>query len=227
MMDDNARTQLQKDILKKLREYYPIKVDENVLIKSVEDANKEAGIEDITREINGLTEKGYIEKAVITPPFMTMEIVRLKITSSGIEKLQSFEVKEVKVETVMVRELEARLVDTYDKIKTDMEEVRHGLETSQKTLEADMADMHKKIGAHDQVINTYFVRVIETFGVFVGIFAIVVVMMLSVVPSLATVSLERAVMYLVGVPLVLAAVILLMLYGIKKLILASPEMKSP
>jgi hypothetical protein len=34
-------------------------------------------------------------------------------------------------------------------------------------------------------------------------------------------------MYLVGVPLVLAAVILLMLYGIKKLILASPEMKSP
>jgi hypothetical protein len=90
-----------------------------------------------------------------------------------------------------------------------------------------MADMHKKIGAHDQVINTYFVRVIETFGVFVGIFAIVVVMMLSVVPSLATVSLERAVMYLVGVPLVLAAVILLMLYGIKKLILASPEMKSP
>ena len=131
--------------------------------------------------------------------------------------------KEVKVDTVMVRELEARLVSTYDKIKADMEEVRHGLETSQKSLESDMGNMRETIADHDQVIRTYFVRVIETFGVFVGIFAIVVVMMLSVVPSLATVSLDRAVIYLVGVPLVLAAVILLMLYGIKKLILASPR----
>jgi hypothetical protein len=222
MMNEAARAQLQKDILKKLREYYPIKVDENVLIKSVEDVNKEAGIEDIMREINELTEKGYIEKAVVTPPFMKTEIVRLKITSSGIEKLQSFEVKEVKVDTVMVRELETRLVGTYDKIKTDMEEVRVGLETSQKSLEKDMTEMHKTIADHDQVIRTYFVRVIETFGVFVGIFAIVVVMMLSVVPSLATVSLERAAIYLIGVPLSLVAVILLMLYGIKKLILSSP-----
>jgi hypothetical protein len=222
MMNDTARAQLQKDVLKKLREYYPIKVDENVLIKSVEDANKEAGIEDIMQEINGLTEKGFIEKAVVTPPFMKTEIVRLKITSSGIEKLQTFEVKEVKVDTVMVRELETRLVDTYDKIKTDMEEVRHGLETSQKTLEVDMVDMRKKIADHDQVIKTYFVRVIETFGVFIGIFAIVVVMMLSVVPSLGNVPLDRALIYLIGVPLSLVAVILLMLYGIKKLILASP-----
>ena len=222
MMNETARAQLQKDILKKLREYYPIKVDENVLIKSVEDVNKEAGIEDIMREINELTEKGHIEKAVVTPPFMKTEIVRLKITSQGIEKLQSFEVKEVKVDTVMVRELESRLVGTYDKIKTDMEEVRVGLETSQKSLEKDMTEMHKTIADHDQVIRTYFVRVIETFGVFVGIFAIVVVMMLSVVPSLATVSLERAVIYLIGVPLSLVVVILLMLYGIKKLILSSP-----
>lgn len=222
MMNETARSQLQKDILKKLREYYPIKVDENVLIKSVEDVNKEAGIEDIMREINELTEKGFIEKAVVTPPFMKTEIVRLKITSSGIEKLQSFEVKEVKVDTVMVRELETRLVGTYDKIKADMEEVRVGLETSQKSLEKDMTEMHKTIADHDQVIRTYFVRVIETFGVFVGIFAIVVVMMLSVVPSLATVSLERAAIYLIGVPLSLVAVILLMLYGIKKLILSSP-----
>lgn len=222
MMNDTARAQLQRDILKKLREYYPIKVDENVLIKSVEDANKEAGIEDIMQEINGLTEKGFIEKAVVTPPFMKTEIVRLKITSAGIDKLQTLEVKEVKVETVMVRELESRLVDTYDKIKTDMEEVRLGLETSQKTLEKDMVDMHKKIADHDQVIRTYFVRVIETFGVFVGIFAIVVVMMLSVVPSLGTVPLERAVLYIVAVPAVLAGVILLMLWGIRKLILASP-----
>jgi hypothetical protein len=222
MMNETARAQLQKDILKKLREYYPIKVDENVLIKSVEDVNKEAGIEDIMREINELTEKGYIEKAVVTPPFMKTEIVRLKITSSGIEKLQSFEVKEVKVDTVMVRELETRLVGTYDKIKADMEEVRVGLETSQKSLEKDMTEMHKTIADHDQVIRTYFVRVIETFGVFVGIFAIVVVMMLSVVPSLATVSLERAAIYLIGVPLSLVVVILLMLYGIKKLILSSP-----
>ncbi len=221
-MIDSARAQLQKDILKKLREYYPIKVDENVLIKSVEDANKEAGIEDIMKEINELTEKGLIEKAVVTPPFMKTEIVRLKITSSGIEKLQSFETKEVKVETVMVQELESRLVDTYDKIKKDMEEVRHGLETSQKSLEADMSDMREKIVDHDQVIRTYFVRVIETFGVFVGIFAIVVVMMLSVVPSLGTVPLDRAILYIVAVPAVLAGVILLMLYGIRKLILASP-----
>jgi Na+-transporting NADH:ubiquinone oxidoreductase subunit NqrD len=222
MMNDSARAQLQQEILKKLREYYPVKVDENVLIKSVEDAHKEAGIEDIMQEINGLTEKGYIEKTVVTPPFMGLEVVRLKITSLGIEKLQSFEVKEVKVDTVMVRELEARLVSTYDKIKVDMEEVRHGLETSQKSLETDMKDMREKIADHDQVIRTYFVRVIETFGVFVGIFAIVVVMMLSVVPNLSNAPIERVLIYLIGVPLSLAFVILLMLFGIRKLILSAP-----
>lgn len=74
---------------------------------------------------------------------------------------------------VSAKEIEARLVEIYDRIKVDMESMRQNLENSQKALEKEMAAVRSSIADHDQVIRTYFVRVVETFGVFVGIFAVV------------------------------------------------------
>ncbi len=51
-----------------------------------------------------------------------------------------------------------------------------------------MEDMRKQIGDHDQVIKTRFIRDIETFDVFVGIFATVVVVMRGMAQELAKTS---------------------------------------
>ena len=52
------------------------------------------------------------------------ETVRRKITSSGIEYLQSLEEKEIKIEAIPAEKIETRLVETYDRTESDMEEIR-------------------------------------------------------------------------------------------------------
>jgi hypothetical protein len=182
----------------------------------------------ITKCIGILKEKGWVEESVVKAPFGKTETIRLKITSTGIEYLQSLEEKEIKIEAIPAEKIETRLVETYDRIKSDMEGMRQGLETSQKTLELEMTEMRKRIADHDQVIRTYFVRVIETFGVFVGIFAVVVVVMLNFGQNIPgsedwSTDIARSVLIMFGVPIVVTIAILAMLWGIRKLVLTAPK----
>jgi hypothetical protein len=159
----------------------------------------------------------------VKAPFDKAETFRFKITSQGIEFLQKMEEAGV-VAGISPREIESRLVETYDRIKADMETMRQNLETSQKVLESDMAGMRGRIGEHDQVIRTYFVRVIETFGVFVGIFAVVVVMMISSLIGLTQMRDPIQILFIVvWVPVSLILMILAMLLGIKHLVLKAPK----
>lgn len=221
--NDKLDAEIQKQILRSLRDFYPIKVDEIVLITAVQKSVKEASIDLITKCIGILKEKGWIEESVVKAPFGKTETIRLKITSAGIEYLQSLEEREVKVEAIPAKEIESRLVETYDRIKSDMEDMKQGLETSQRTLETDMAEMRKRIADHDQVIKTYFVRVIETFGVFVGIFAVVVVIMGGIPDTLANAGPELIALVMIGVPITVVLAILTMLWGIKRLVLTAPK----
>lgn len=225
MANNKLDDEIQKQILKSLREFYPIKVDEIVLITAVQKNVKDASIELITKCIGLLKEKGWIEESVVKAPFGKTETVRLKITSSGIEYLQSLEEEEIKIEAIPAEKIETRLVETYDRIKSDMEGMRQGLENSQRSLESEMSEMRKRIADHDQVIRTYFVRVIETFGVFVGIFAVVVVIIggVSDVLALENPSQELIALVMVGVPITVVLAILAMLWGIKRLILTAPR----
>lgn len=223
MGNDRLDAEIQRQILRSLREFYPIKVDEIVLITAVQKSVKEASIELITKCIGILKEKAWIEESVVKAPFGKTETVRLKITSTGIEYLQSLEEKEIKVEAIPAKEIESRLVETYDRIKSDMEEMKQGLETSQKTLELEMTEMRKRIADHDQVIRTYFVRVIETFGVFVGIFAVVVVIIGDISSTLVGAGPELVAIIMIGVPVTVVLAILAMLWGIKRLVLTAPK----
>lgn len=228
MGSDKLDSEVQKQILKNLREFYPIKVDEIVLTTAVQKNIKDASIELINRCIGVMKEKGWIEESVVKAPFGKTETIRLKITSAGIEYLHSLEEKEVKLEPIPVEKIEARLVETYDRIKSDMEEMKHGLENSQRALESEMSEMRKKIVDHDQVIKTYFVRVIETFGVFVGIFAVVVVVMLNFGQNTPSgeemgADLGGSLLVMFGVPIVVMISILVMLWGIRKLVLTPPR----
>ena len=93
-------------------------------------------------------------------------------------------------------------------------------------MTADMEAMGKRIGDHDQVIRTYFIRVIETFGVFVGIFAIVVIMVLNndIGGAMAADDPWTAFILVIGTPATVVLSIMIMLFGIKYLIL-QPEYK--
>jgi len=221
-MPGEADTDIQKQILKSLREFYPIKVDDIVLIAAVQKIVKEASVDQIGKDIDLMKEKGWIEETIIKAPFGKAETYRYKITSAGIEHLQQMEEKEVRV-ALPAKEIESRLVETYDRIKADMEQMRLNLENNQKTLEKEMADVRGRIADHDTVIRTYFVRVIETFGVFVGIFAVSVVLMVGGINQWSSATASEFWQFLIGVPLVLVIVILTLLWGIKQFIMWTPK----
>jgi hypothetical protein len=221
-MADRATSGVRLQLLRNLREFYPIKVDEIVLISAVQKVLKDIGVDQIVQEIQALKEEGYVEVSSVKTPFGKAENFRYKITGQGIEHLQALEERGVRAEVIPPKEIESRLVETYDRIKSDMEEMRLSLETSQKVLDKEMEDMRKQIGDHDQVIKTYFIRVIETFGVFVGIFAVVVVVMGSGIGTALVAVKENAfqqVLVLVSVSASLTVVILVLLLGIKYLII--------
>ncbi|MDD1756146.1 MAG: hypothetical protein LUQ39_04855 [Methanomassiliicoccales archaeon] len=225
--EKGADTEIQKQILKSLREFYPIKVDDIVLIAAVQKVIKDATVDQITKDIVVLRDSGLVEETIIKAPFGKTETKRLKITSTGIERLQGLEEKEVKG-VVSAKEIESRLIETYDRIKGDLETMRQNLEASQKALEGEMNGVRTRIADHDQVIRTYFVRVIETFGVFVGIFAVVVVsMQASISGAIAAISATgdplSFFLAMGGIALTLGVVIIAMLYGIRKLVLIPPK----
>jgi hypothetical protein len=225
--EKGADTEIQKQILKSLREFYPIKVDDIVLVSGVQKIIKDATVDQITKDVIVLRDSGLVEETIIKAPFGKTETKRLKITSAGIERLQGFEEKEVKG-VVSAKEVESRLIETYDRIKGDLETMRENLEASQKALEDEMSEMRKTIADHDQVIRTYFVRVIETFGVFVGIFAVVVVsMQASISGAIQAIAVTgnpiSFFLALAGIALTLGVVIIAMLYGIRRLVLTPPK----
>lgn len=227
-MDRYNGTEIQKQILRSLREFYPIKVDEIVLVASVQKQMADATTEQISRDLRELRDRGLIEEAVIRTPFGKTDTYRFKIASAGIEYLHSLEEKGPAAPEASAKEIESRLVETYDRIKTDMEAMRQNIELSQKALEADMTKMRDTIADHDQVIRTYFVRVIETFGVFVGIFAVVVVAILGSIDTanlLAKDAIGFSIIILVALPIILVIVIVTLLWGIRELVLKPPKVR--
>lgn len=227
MVGQGLDSEIQKQILKSLREFYPIKVDDIVLMAAVQKVIRDATVEQITKDLGLLRDSGLVEETIIKAPFGKTETKRLKITSAGIERLQGFEEKEVKG-VVSAKEIESRLIETYDRIKGDLENMRQNLESSQKALEGEMNQMRKQIADHDSVIRTYFVRVIETFGVFVGIFAVVVVSMQAGINNAATAIQQGGdaslfFLFIIGIALTVAVVILSLLYGIRRLVLIPPK----
>jgi hypothetical protein len=212
-------SEMDRQVLKCLREFYPIKVDEIVLVSSVQKSLKGATVDDIKASLKYLKEGALIEESSVKAPFGKTETLRYKITSEGIDRLQSLEEK-VAAKGISAKDVESRIVETYDRIRADMEEMRLSIETSQKALDADMEDVRQRIAEHDQVIKTYFLRVIETFGVFVSIFAVVVVMMISIGQNIAVIK-DPVILtiFLVGVPLAMILFAATLLIGIRKFIL--------
>jgi hypothetical protein len=58
-------TAIQKQILRGLREFYPIKVDEIVLVAAVQKQIKDASTEQIAGDIRDLRDKGLIKESAL------------------------------------------------------------------------------------------------------------------------------------------------------------------
>jgi ABC-type siderophore export system fused ATPase/permease subunit len=125
--------------------------------------------------------------------------------------------------TISPWEMESKLIATYDSMKTDMEALKKNLERSQKEFEKDVSEIRKSIADHDQFLRTYFVRIIESISVFIGVFGIVVVMMVSTLQGslggASTTSMHDLKIFVIMLPLLLVLTIIPTLYLIKKVIL--------
>lgn len=212
-------------VLRTLREVYPAKVDEIVLVAAVQKDVSGASVETISGILDDSVDRGYIES--IMAEGVAGEGRWFKITARGIERLQELEMRTMPADVQTIMELERRMVGTYERVHNDLERMRGEVEERVTTLSKEMMDMEDKIQDHDQVIKTYFVRVIETFGVFVGIFAVVVVTVLNRYDEAAVNIVENpsaAIILVIGTPLAVLFVVLVMLYGIKRYVL-QPERK--
>ena len=76
---DNG-TEVQKQILRSLREFYPIKVDEIVMAAAVQKLMKEVSADQISRDLRELRDKGLIEESAVRAPFGKTDTYRFKIS---------------------------------------------------------------------------------------------------------------------------------------------------
>jgi hypothetical protein len=152
-------------------------------------------------------------------------VTRLVISTKGIAMLDGLEPQTDEAGTISPWEMESKLIATYDSMKTDMEALKKNLERSQKEFEKDVSELRKSIADHDQFLRTYFVRIIESISVFIGVFGIVVVMMVSTLKdSLGnsgenTSSIADLQIFVIMLPLLLVLTIIPTLYLIKRVIL--------
>lgn len=143
----------------------------------------------------------------------------LQLTEHGREYLRSKGIDPA-LECITPREIESRLISTYDQMKADMEVVRQNLEQNHRTLEKEMDGIRKSMGEHDQFVRTYMVRIVESISMFIGIFAIVVVMMVNVLKDMIKIEDKTMLLYYVGsLPLLLIITIITGLWLIRRFLL--------
>ncbi len=160
-------------ILRQLRQSYPARVAEADLLKTVAQSEK-VGQESLRPTLTRLVEEGLVQSSKDGAG-----VTRLVVSAKGISMLEGLEPQTEGAGTISPWEMESKLIATYDSMKTDMEALKKNLERSQKEFEKDVSELRKSIADHDQFLRTYFVRIIESISVFIGVFGIVVVMMVS------------------------------------------------
>ncbi len=204
-------------ILRQLRHSYPARVAEADLLRTVAQGEK-VEQESLRPTLIRLVEEGLVQSSKDGAG-----VTRLVVSAKGISMLDGLEPQTEGAGTISPWEMESKLIATYDSMKTDMEALKKNLERSQKEFEKDVSELRKSIADHDQFLRTYFVRIIESISVFIGVFGIVVVMMVSTLKDSlggengATIGDLQ--IFVIMLPLLLVLTIIPTLYLIKKVIL--------
>jgi hypothetical protein len=201
-------------LLRHLRQSYPARVGEADLIRGV------AQNEKVSVEVVRPSLKKLVEQKLVIATIDEAGEERVWIAQSGIDMLDGLEPSIGEAKTISPWEMESKLIATYDSMKTDMEALKKNLERNQRDFEKEMGELRKSISDHDQFLRTYFVRIMESISVFIGIFGIVVVMMVNNLDeSLRGTDMKDLMMFIVMLPLLLVVTVIPTLYIIKKIIL--------
>lgn len=220
-MSDDPVPEPMKTVLCHLERFSPIKVDEQELVElisRVDAIQPSICIEELKR----LVAEEYIEILEVQLPFERQIKRRYSLKEKGKEWLKQ-NLSNISSECISPREIESRLISTYDGMKGEMESIRRNLEKTQRSLEVEMNGMRKSMTDHDQFLRTYMIRIIESIGMFIGIFGIVVVIM---VQSLKTGIFEASeidtfLLFVIALPFLLSVTIIPGLWLIKRMILES------
>jgi hypothetical protein len=214
LADDDIR----KAVLMNLRRSYPARVDPKELIKVIASGNGYEDIE-VCRVLDVLRAEGLVEETLHGSG--TASSRRVQISQSGLGALYSQEPTESSGEIVTPREIESKLISTYDNMKADMEDLKRNLQLNQQELGKVMRELHGSISEHDQFLKTYFVRIMESISVFIGIFGIVVVIMVSNLSGHIRdyFAYQEFVVFILVLPILLIITIVPSLYLIQRYIL--------
>ncbi len=134
MSGDASEIEIKEQILRCLRDFYPVKADEVVVVSAVQRSSSGGSVEQISGYIRSLRDHGWIEELVLKAPSGGTQTSRFKITPSGIEHLRSVERRGIRDLSIALTEIKDQLVAICDEIKADMEGMRQDLERSTKDL---------------------------------------------------------------------------------------------
>jgi DNA-binding PadR family transcriptional regulator len=219
MMSDDPNPELMTRILCHLERFSPIKVDEQELVEQIS-TNEKVEPSVCVEELERLVADGYIAVLEVQPPFEKQIKRRFSLTEKGKEWLDQHPSKS-STECISPREIESRLISTYDSMKGEMESIRRNLEKTQRTLEVEMGGMRKSMTEHDQFLRTYMIRIIESIGMFIGIFGIVVVIMVQSLKGgiFGATNIDTFLLFVLALPFLLIVTIIPGLWLIKRIIL--------
>ncbi|OPY31940.1 MAG: hypothetical protein A4E32_01548 [Methanomassiliicoccales archaeon PtaU1.Bin124] len=201
-----------------LARFHPIKASEKEV---ADELHAENGLnqEEVHTALESLRIAGSVEMTTVQLAHLSATEDRYSITDKGREALRAKGMDPAQ-ECITPREIESRLISNYDRIKAEMEQVRQNLERNQKTLETEMTGIRKSMGEHDQFVRTYMVRIVESISMFIGIFAITVVMMVNVLKDLSLIpDKTMLVIFVATLPTLLIITIIPGLWLIRRMIL--------
>lgn len=135
----------RKQILRSLMEFYPLNVDEVVIVSAVQKVVGGTSASLISSEIQSLKDKGWVEESWVKAPFSHAKTRRFKITSSGIEQLQSTGEGKTGDLSERLSMLEARLVAGLDQIRSEMEVLQRDMEQDKRKLEEPLERVARNV----------------------------------------------------------------------------------
>ncbi|MBI0581986.1 MAG: winged helix-turn-helix transcriptional regulator [Methanomassiliicoccales archaeon] len=153
--------EIKKQILLSLSEFYPLKVDEVVLLSAVRRSDAGGSADQISKNIQSLVGEGRVEESKVEAFFGNKETYRFRITSEGIESLRSL-YSDKKSLSILQADIESRIADTYELLKTDMKDmiadsgkIRQELEMSIEGLNKRIDDLSEGLATIKESVDRY------------------------------------------------------------------------
>lgn len=118
---------VREQVLRCLMDFFPLSVDEAVLTSAILKRDRGLSPEQVSEVVHALVGEGCVEMFMAKAPFSDASTCRLKISHSGIDRLQPWGPGEIEDVNGSVARLEVRLVEAYEHVRAKMAACRQDL----------------------------------------------------------------------------------------------------